>query len=311
MTAIIGAGLSGLIAATQLPTAHIHEANDREALSHKAVLRFRSSILSDLTGIPFRKVTVRKSIYYDGHTMPSIDMANAYSYKTNGMYHERSIWNIEPVTRFIAPEDLTEQLVHIVGESRISWNDPIQPRDLEVMGGREPIISTLPMPIMLKMITPERVTILDTPEFKHASIEVDRFRVEGADVFQTIYYPHPGMATYRASITGDLLIIERIGELKQGEVALICNSFGINIHDITPIEYGHRQRFGKITPIPEQWRKQFILNATIQRNIYSLGRFATWRNILLDDVVHDIAVIKRIIASGAYGAVLQHSGVSA
>jgi hypothetical protein len=29
-----------------------------------------------------------------------------------------------------------------------------------------------------------------------------------------------------------------------------------------------------------------------------IGRFATWRNILLDDVVDDIAVIKRLMRHG-------------
>jgi len=35
-------------------------------------------------------------------------------------------------------------------------------------------------------------------------------------------------------------------------------------------------------------------------NVYSLGRYATWRNILLDDVYHDINVIKQLMDSDGY-----------
>ena len=95
---ILGAGLSGLIAATQFPNATVFEANGPEHLSHKAVLRFRSDSLSRLTGIPFRKVTVRKSIWHEGkHVAPNIQLANLYSFKTNGGYLDRSIWKLDPV----------------------------------------------------------------------------------------------------------------------------------------------------------------------------------------------------------------------
>jgi hypothetical protein len=44
-----------------------------------------------------------------------------------------------------------------------------------------------------------------------------------------------------------------------------------------------------------------LFRLTHERNIYSLGRFATWRNILLDDVVDDIAAIKKLLkANSAY-----------
>ena len=55
------------------------------------------------------------------------------------------------------------------------------------------------------------------------------------------------------------------------------------------------QRYGKILPFDEEERQAFILWATETFGIYSLGRFATWRQILLDDLVRDIGVIKRLI----------------
>jgi hypothetical protein len=61
------------------------------------------------------------------------------------------------------------------------------------------------------------------------------------------------------------------------------------------------QKYGKIAPIDDNLRKQLLFRLTHERNIYSLGRFATWRNILLDDVVDDIAAIKKLLkANSAY-----------
>ena len=60
------------------------------------------------------------------------------------------------------------------------------------------------------------------------------------------------------------------------------------------------QKYGKIAPIDEGKRKALIGHLSTEHNIYSLGRFATWRNLLLDDVVQDIAVIKRLMNSDGY-----------
>lgn len=304
MTIIIGAGLSGLIAATQFPMATVIEANGPEALSHKAVLRFRTDALSNLTGIPFKKISVRKSIWYAGeHVAPNIQLANWYSRKTNGGILDRSIWNMETVERFIAPEDLQQQLATIIGD-RIEWNRPITLVDM--LETPRPIISTLPMPVLQSLLyvgTPATTQ----PEFSHKPIVVDRYRVKGANVYQTIYYPDPNGATHRVSITGDLMIRERSGGLDDIELHEICHSFGIREGDLDIIEESHRQKYGKIAPIDEKWRRNFIYEASRQEQVYSLGRFATWRNILLDDVVKDIAIIKRLIANGSYEATIHQS----
>lgn len=299
---ILGAGLSGLIAATQFPNATVFEANGPEHLSHKAVLRFRSEALSRLTGIPFRKVTVRKSIWFGGaHVLPNIQLANMYSFKTNGSYLDRSIWKLDPVERYIAPEDLQQQMAEMIG-NRIKWNRPVHPELLAEMP--RPVISTLPMPVLLKMMKLEALPRGE--DFAHQGIKVDRYRVKNADVFQTIYYPEHSMVTSRASITGDLLIIERHGEMMQNEFLRILDSFGMGNMDVEAIDAGHVQRFGKIRPIDDETRRNTIFTLTRDHGVYSLGRFAVWRNVLLDDVVADAAVVKRLIAGGNYSASLHH-----
>jgi hypothetical protein len=300
MSIILGAGLSGLIAATQFPNATVFEANGPEHLSHKAVLRFRTDALSRLTGIPFRKVTVRKSIWHEGaHVQPNIHLANIYSKKTNGAYLDRSIWNLDPVERYIAPEDLQLQMAEMIG-NRIEWNHRVDSFLMKTFS--RPIISTLPMPILMGIMEQPHAV-----NFHHQQILVDRYRVHDADVFQTIYYPASNFGAYRASITGNLLIVERTGKLVDDDLGDILESFGLWHHDVELIDESHAQRFGKIQPIDDAWRRNTIFSLTTEAGIYSLGRFAVWRNILLDDVVSDAAVIKRLMSAGKYGASLYHN----
>ena len=54
-------------------------------------------------------------------------------------------------------------------------------------------------------------------------------------------------------------------------------------------------KYGKLLPIEEKVRKEFILYLTQQYNIFSVGRFATWRQLLLDDIVDDINVIDNMV----------------
>lgn len=294
---IIGAGLSGLITAYQFPSSYLLDASSREHSPHKAVLRFRTDALSRLTGIPFRSVTVRKSIWNEGqHVLPNLQLANQYSIKTNGSYRDRSIWNLDAVQRFIAPEDLLEQMRECV-KYRTKWECPVDKAYLINMS--RPLITTMPMPAMLEMIWGKTQV-----DFKWASIEVDRYRVSNCDVFQTVYFPDPDLPVYRASITGSLLIVERsaAGDCLEE----VMRAFGIASKDVSKIETSHHQKYGKIQPIDDALRRELIYRMTIEHGIYSIGRFAVWRNILLDDVVDDAAVVKRLINQGHYTAALHH-----
>ncbi len=109
---IIGAGLSGLIAAHAWPSVPIVEAQS-EPQPHKALLRFRSNAVSQLTGIEFKKVLVRKGLYSEGeYKPPTIALANQYSRKVLGrILGDRSVWNLDPVERWIAPENFQERLL--------------------------------------------------------------------------------------------------------------------------------------------------------------------------------------------------------
>ncbi len=67
------------------------------------------------------------------------------------------------------------------------------------------------------------------------------------------------------------------------------------------------QEYGKIAPVDDLPRKALLARLTDRHNIFSLGRFATWRNILLDDVAHDATVVKRLMALGSYERKLENT----
>lgn len=285
---IVGAGLAGLIAAHALPRHSIVEASPEPTANHKALLRFRSAAVGELTGIEFKPVTVRKGIWMDGGwQQPNIRAANYYSRKVLNQLMDRSIWKLDSATRYVAPEDLYERLIDSVGH-RISWNTKADYRDKS-----EPIISTAPMPIVLRELGLE---LGET--FHRAAITVRRFLVPGANIYQTVYYPTLEHSMYRASMTGDLLICEFAGEPDGNWHSELFEAFALP-DTVTPIE-SVTQSYGKIAPIDNGKRKAVIAQLTADHNVFSLGRFATWRNILLDDVVHDIAVVKQLLNATHY-----------
>lgn len=297
---IVGAGLAGLIAGHAWPQARIFESSAEPKVEHKALLRFRSDAVARLTGIEFRQVTVRKGIWFQGKFVgPSIGVANLYARKVTGaLTGDRSIWNLEPVQRWIAPETLYEELIANVG-NRITWDCPF-----DFVGEERPIVSTAPLPTVLNAFNPG---LARCPfKFERAAIKVERFRVPQADVFQTVYFPSDQMSAYRASITGSMLIVESMPEINRNslERVEILRAFGL--YDAEPID-NTIQKYGKIVPLDDAMRRAMLHGLTKDHGIFSLGRFATWRNVLLDDVVQDIAVIRRLLKASPYERALHAS----
>lgn len=291
---IIGAGLAGMIAAHAFHGMQVYEAGARKE-GHKALLRFRTEGVSHLTGVPFKKVRVHKGIWSSGgFHKPTIQLANHYAQKCLGHLRggNRSIWNIESVDRYIAPEDFYDRLADQLG-SRVHWESEIE--DVRATT----IISTAPMPVNMALAG------LEVPEleFDRSPIFVQRIRLKQCELYQTVYFPDLELPLYRASITGDLLILEYTHQPDDKEREYceweVRRAFGITLRDPERLE-GVSQSYGKIAPIDESLRRRVVSSLTDGKRIFSLGRFATWRNILLDDVVDDISVIKRLIDAGDY-----------
>ena len=208
--------------------------------------------------------------------------------------------NLDTVQRWIAPDDFLEILAQGVG-GQIFLDSYVNMDGIRTMVAQGfPIISTIPMGALMSMMPGWAEQV---PVFPSTPIWSLRARImgdPGVDVHQTIYYPGDE-PYYRASITGSLLTVEYLQEPaavgQTGELGFILqNDFGIEVklENIT-FKAIYFQPLGKILPIDEEIRKEFILEMTDRYKIYSLGRFATWRQILLDDVVNDIRMIDKWI----------------
>lgn len=297
---IVGAGFAGLIAGHVFPKAPIIERNARGEGGHRALLRFRSPIVSELAGIPFRRVLVRKGIWYKGNLRaPSIGLCNQYAEKVLGAVEDRSLWNVDAVERWIAPRDLADRMAEALAD-RIAYNTPV---NLAVVGSA---ISTVPLSVAASAVG----ISIDQADFRCAPIRVSRAILPHCDVFQTIYFPDPRFGLYRASITGNELICEWVGNPDDSQesaamlaLSSVARAFGLpRILDYAGeliLDYA-KQEVGKISPTDEWKRKALVARLTREHSIYSLGRFATWRQIMLDDVVHDAHVIKHLMAATDY-----------
>ena len=303
---IYGAGMAGLLTGHMLRRFNPEICEEKEKLphNHEALLRFRSNDVSTAAGIPFKKVKVHKAIKYGNkiETIPNLFYSNLYSGKVIGAYLDRSITNLEPVNRYIAPSnfiDLMAQGLNI--EYGKSLNHM---RCLEANGGEEihftkhsdpfPIISTIPMPIIMKIVGWKNI-----PEFKYKTIWSQKTIIKKPEVMinQTIYYPDPFVDFYRISITNNIVTTEYIKEPRNSGpdiMGALRDDFGIEAKELSSI-ITSEMKYGKLLPIDEKIRKEFILYLTQKYNIFSIGRFSTWREILLDDIVKDIKIVEGLL----------------
>lgn len=304
---IIGAGLSGLLAASHFPEATIFERQERSKLKkHAAVLRFRSPDIGDHLGIEFKKVKVRKGIWFDDKFVePNIQVCNMYSQKVSDMIVERSIWNIDDEYRWIAPDNLHEVLLEKY-DSRIKYG--IAKQDINY-GPNIITISTAPLG---ETMSANGIELEGSFNLIKKPITVLRYRIKGASAYQTVYYPFIYSGVYRATLNGDILIVEYVGQSQAYEK----NDIDINVRKSFGIQFSNSFEFldctvqqnGKIQPIDDHKRKLMIHHLTTTARIYSLGRFAIWKNILLDDVYRDIQVIKRLMNMSNYELVKKGCG---
>ena len=294
---IYGAGMAGLLAANLLRRFKpiVYEAQESLPNNHSALLRFRTPDIGAACGVRFKEVDVSKSVFYEGKIFneSNVFLSNQYSQKVTDAILNRSIDSLQNSKRFIAPPNLVEMMAI---NCKINYNTTISNSEVGKFDITEPTISTLPMPVMMDLIGWER-----KPEFKFKPIWVQRATIKdpSIDVYQTIYYPDKQLTHYRASVIGDEVIVEHSEEplVAPGPtiMSILREDFGIDAMKLDDLK-SSTQKFGKILPIDENLRKEFVLKLTKDYNIYSLGRFATWRQVLLDDLVKDIDVIEKFVS---------------
>tara|TARA_R110000751_G_scaffold179833_1_gene286201 strand:- start:97 stop:1026 length:930 start_codon:yes stop_codon:yes gene_type:complete len=299
---VIGAGMAGLLAAAMLRSECTQVVEKQRSLpnNHSAVLRFRSSIVADTLNIPFQPVDVLKSIH--PWRNPVAD-AMAYSLKTNGTSTLRSIVSANGMIerRYIAPQNLIGRMASCVS-SPISFDISFGKDDLRALD--EPIISTIPMPALMGILGWR-----DVPEFNFRDGTNIAVSLDDVNAYCSLYIPDPGYKFSRISITGSEMVIECGGTQEAGTALLRLGDTNSIVREagylcgIHPRRIGDpittKQPYSKILPIDDHVRKRFMLWATEKHNVYSLGRFATWRpGLLLDDVVNDVRTIHRMVHGG-------------
>jgi len=297
---IFGAGLSGLIAAMANPKATVYERNGPEFQGHHALLRFRSMAVSDITGIKFKKVKVIKSIWSEGkECFPTPRLVAMYSRKNTGCYENRSIMDINTVERYIAPDNFLQILIGEC-EERINFNYQLKKSDfrkeIQHVFLDEDIISTLPLSINAKMLGYE----FDTERSKSV-IYVNKLKIQRCNMFTTVYYPDESTTVYRASITGNSLIIESRESIGSLDIRLVLTSMGLLYANVDMVLDNHAQPMGKLSEVNDSERRVMIYKMSHDHGVFSLGRFALHKNILLDDVAKDIKVIKEMMQDDSYG----------
>lgn len=292
---IIGAGAAGLLLANILRQYDPIVLEEKPSLpaNHGAVLRFRSDVIGELTGIKFKKVEVQKAAVFERrlHTRSDLRLQNIYSQKVTGAIAPRSILNLDDCTRYIAPDDLIPRLASGVD---VRFNDSLHIETIKRLhGDGAVIISTVPMPSLMQIVEWE-----DTPIFPSKTIACFSAKLSSCDVHQTIYHCDPCDPVYRSSIVGNKFIAEAIGlnlMLPHDDmIAILENYFGVynpRFMDLVDLKI---QTFGKIQPIDDNVRRGFIYSMTEKYNLYSFGRYATWRPLLLDDLVKDALIVEQL-----------------
>ncbi len=292
---IIGCGLAGLLAANMLQRHQpiIHEAQPALPNNHSAVLRFGTEKVSEVLGIPFRKVKMIKT-YLPWRNRVADCLA--YSMKCTGIARsDRSITSDTfSADRWIAPDDLVTQMANRIPTGKIRFESRLGDG---IPDATLPIISTIPMPMLMKILG-----YPNQPNFSYVDGENLRCKINHCDAFVSMYIPDPSHSFNRISITGNELIAEYSmgSKVRPNDLEDISKILGIHLQHFGTPEV-KKQTYAKIAPIDDGERKRFLAWATDQYNIYSLGRFATWRpGLMLDDLVHDIRLIERWATADKY-----------
>jgi hypothetical protein len=288
---VLGSGLSACLAGIIMPDTHLFEPLS-ETTTHNAVLRFRTDKISKITGIPFKKVKVYYGIWHNDRPVQlAPKYIVRYARKVSESINARSIVNQETVERYIAPADLHEQMIHIAGGIE-EFNTGIR-----VFNTLSPVISTIPLNIMCKELGLD----IKINTMRSNPIYVSKFEVPNCDIHMTNYYTGANTPVYRATLAGNELIVESTFDLLIGDdIEIVKQSFGLDALKPIPIVMNFQQHDGKITPFDDVERKELLYKLTNEFNIYSLGRYAIWKNILLDDVVQDVEVIKKMMYKTNY-----------
>ena len=283
--------MAGLLAARMLRHRNpvILERQKELPNNHSAVLRFETSVVGDVLGIEFKRVTMIKA------TLPwrnPIADSLAYAMKNLGTIRSDRSLPAAPTSaeRYVAPPDLIERMAKGLD---IEYGVPCGSDFFE--RSETKVLSTMPMPSLMDVLY-----YPNAPEFKSVPGVNVRATVPACDAYVSLYVPDPALPFSRVSITGDELIAECPGAVdasKADHIAAMATEV-LGLFGATDVG-ATKQKYFKIAPIDEGERRRFIYWASsLKGKAWQLGRYATWRpGLKLDDLVKDIRLIDKWMSS--------------
>ena len=325
---VLRAGLTGLIASSFLGNSLesiVDESGGPPGSYTNHLLRFPNDSLESALNIPLDRVLCAREIY-EGHGSKFgtdceglADACLSYAWKTTGkMTLDRSICDLagvggrEIVDRWIyRANNLHKELGDRLGP-KVHYKKQYTDYIPESKGFSSAVISTLPMPQLMALLEyPHRL------EFQSLEGMMVTFKLPGMWAFGSIYLPNRSTPFSRIGLQGDKVILEAYnnGKIDSGGIETEWWESGADIISATAlsclfevfpnsvarqlIEDKARDKFvvnriphAKILPINERERQRFIMWATDNFGIYSMGRLAIWRpGLLLTDLVRDFRVI--------------------
>jgi|GEM_PF-3138186 hypothetical protein len=298
---IIGAGIAGAMASGYFSSSKpvVFEASENKKAKlnkHKAVMRIRDPRVGMILGTDMKEIDVYKQCLYRDklYWESDIRMRNLYSIKINGDIEERSITNLGKVKRYL----LTDfELSDVNYESKVvGFGEDGRTIQIEKNGELEETeydycISTIPVFELLSILK-----IKTENSFPSKDIHIVRTKsLLKSEVHQTIYIPEEKYDCYRATLEGEEMIFESANKFpKEEEIEELSSYFGIKGLNPENTEK-HTQKMGKIIPTEDDFRRTVIVDLTERYNIFSLGRFAVWKQIKTDDLIQDLDLIRKMI----------------
>lgn len=323
---VIGSGIAGCLAANFFKAEEVVVVEKSPKInfnsSHNAVMRMGDQRIGLILGSRLKKIEVKKEFYWDGviYKDPPISAKNSYSLKVSGIIQERSIKRPSG-GRYLFDEDKN----YLKGIRRHFSSEVIKIEDKflelkDLVSSRiyreeyDVCISTIPLFSLGKIIGWEEFDVFfDLRRVYTCVFDIGKSFPVSSEVNQTIYVSDICFDMYRATLQGCKMIFEFVGleeekenkerEGKWGkEIIEIMALFGIPnpILYFDPDEFEFKRNSqGKISKIDEGKRKGILSSITEEYNLYSLGRYATWKpQLMVEDLVQDLERIREMIKIG-------------
>lgn len=275
---IIGAGLSGMLAASRFyGRCHVLERQSEDRppwkggtfYSHARIPKWAEEELMVVTGVA-------------GLGKASIEQAaDAYAEKVYGKVQRCSLHNFDQRVTVERRWQWDTQGLHDHTSSLVSWNCEVKKIDTVTkkvkawVSGREVVyeydhlISTIPLPIFLRLIDREHLLCSGRPTFNASPIYLTH--ADGQPLpdgmMAVTYHPFSPFPFYRTTHIGNKVTTEWIEDPSSGSYPVP------HTPDVV-------LRPGKIFP---ELRSIEIVDALRERNVWCIGRYAQWLPKLLSN----------------------------